>query len=289
MSGPCGGESGPIMGLCRPCNDALQAVRVPRRAARPERMWFPSTDSLYESFAGGCQICSRLIRQIPDEQRQKLHEVLQAKSSSPTPDKLYLEIIALYGGDVEITLDRNLQDKILPHGGRRGDTPAVSITLTDFVDDAKQQEVRPGWIASNLSNGEDTFSKMRVWLQTCAETHETCRHRRQEQDKKWLPKRLIEIKSSTRDGAQSMACRVVDTQKEKMHCPSGYVTMSHQWASQSLPILTETNLPLWQNGLPLETFPEHFLDAFEVALRLNIPHVWIDSICIIQAGDNKAD
>ncbi|PVH78553.1 heterokaryon incompatibility, partial [Cadophora sp. DSE1049] len=32
-----------------------------------------------------------------------------------------------------------------------------------------------------------------------------------------------------------------------------------------------------------------FLDSFEVAKRLGVHYIWIDSLCIIQEGDNYSD
>ncbi|CAG9972494.1 unnamed protein product, partial [Clonostachys byssicola] len=41
--------------------------------------------------------------------------------------------------------------------------------------------------------------------------------------------------------------------------------------------------------IPIEILPRTFLDAFEAAKRLGVDYLWIDSLCIIQEGDQLKD
>ena len=61
-----------------------------------------------------------------------------------------------------------------------------------------------------------------------------------------------------------------------------WATLSHCWGG-SAPLTTKrTNIARWQNGIPLDSLPPTFRDAVIIARRLDISHLWIDSLCIIQ-------
>jgi Heterokaryon incompatibility protein (HET) len=61
-----------------------------------------------------------------------------------------------------------------------------------------------------------------------------------------------------------------------------YVALIHCWGS-SKPIRTES--PTYQKhlrGMPFECLPKTFQDTITVTRALNVPFLWIDSLCIIQ-------
>lgn len=65
-----------------------------------------------------------------------------------------------------------------------------------------------------------------------------------------------------------------------------YAALSHCWGSvQPLTLNPSTKHQLTQ-GLPLEAFPKTFQDAFWIIQQLNIPYIWIDSLCIIQDSND---
>jgi hypothetical protein len=74
-----------------------------------------------------------------------------------------------------------------------------------------------------------------------------------------------------------------------------YITLTHRWDSDkptkriAACQTTTTNLDARQNGEELDNLPEHFRDAFKIAAKLSVQYVWIDSLCIIQAGDDGQD
>ena len=71
-----------------------------------------------------------------------------------------------------------------------------------------------------------------------------------------------------------------------------YITLSHRWTPETaLCCTTTTNIMSrrkahrnWSQDLP-----KTFLDVIDLARRLTIKYVWIDSLCIIQEGDDGAD
>lgn len=100
-------------------------------------------------------------------------------------------------------------------------------------------------------------------------------------NKKWYPTRLVEWTSND-------TFRII--RSDSISQPSqGYITLSHRWGSTDLIKLTTDNLSALERGLPVTILPKTFREALIAAQRLNIRHVWIDSLCIIQSGDNGAD
>ncbi|KAF2739644.1 hypothetical protein EJ04DRAFT_420881, partial [Polyplosphaeria fusca] len=66
-----------------------------------------------------------------------------------------------------------------------------------------------------------------------------------------------------------------------------YTTLSHRWGS-SQPLRTLTsNIESLSQSIPLSSLPPTFLDAMRLTLSLDIHHIWIDSLCIIQ--DSPSD
>ncbi|KAI1052698.1 hypothetical protein LB507_009800 [Fusarium sp. FIESC RH6] len=61
-----------------------------------------------------------------------------------------------------------------------------------------------------------------------------------------------------------------------------YAALSHCWGSVQPLILSTGNKHQLEDGLPLEAFPKTFQDALWVVQQLEIPYIWIDSLCIVQ-------
>lgn len=69
-----------------------------------------------------------------------------------------------------------------------------------------------------------------------------------------------------------------------------YLILSHRWGTSTNSCSTTTenyNARLRGNGFGNLT--PNFLDAIEMARKLNYSYIWIDSLCTIQSGDNERD
>jgi hypothetical protein len=72
-----------------------------------------------------------------------------------------------------------------------------------------------------------------------------------------------------------------------------YVVLSYCWnvlvpdCSTALDKLKKKNC--CGSDIPLGSFPQTFKDAVEIARLLGIKYLWIDSMCIIQDGDQGKD
>lgn len=66
-----------------------------------------------------------------------------------------------------------------------------------------------------------------------------------------------------------------------------YLALSHSWGSTHRLTLTKASLTRLKNGIRLCELPKTFQDAVAIAWELDVPYVWIDSLCIIQ--DDEED
>jgi hypothetical protein len=68
-----------------------------------------------------------------------------------------------------------------------------------------------------------------------------------------------------------------------------YAALSHCWGSPSGPKSLITTLSTLQDrcsSIPLAILPTTFVHALYICWKLNIPYLWIDSLCIIQDSDS---
>lgn len=155
-------------------------------------------------------------------------------------------------------------------------------------------EFQPGSVTSSSTNSDETFRKIRFWLEKC-EKHASCNEQsRLQKAAHWLPTRLVKVEAAQENaiGVAGMECRIVETKSEELPDDLTYVTLSHRWMQdpRRTAKLSTNNLEPWKKRLPLEDFSQTYRDAFQIAQKLNISYVWIDSLCIIQEGsDAKKD
>lgn len=123
-----------------------------------------------------------------------------------------------------------------------------------------------------------TWATVEEWVRECSEQH-CCLA---EVDTKWYPTRLVERLSNK-------TFRVIRSDSDLFKPDQGYITLSHRWGNDNFLKLTAENLSAFKYGQPIKTLRKTFRDTLIVAKRLNIPYVWIDSLCIIQSGDDGAD
>ena len=93
------------------------------------------------------------------------------------------------------------------------------------------------------------------------------------------------------DVQERLPTRVLDCSPENqdmvfLRCTAGqrgrYLALSHSWGSTHRLILTRANITVLNDGVLISEFPKTFQDSVQIARELNIPYLWIDSLCIIQ-------
>ncbi|KLU86154.1 hypothetical protein MAPG_05173 [Magnaporthiopsis poae ATCC 64411] len=121
------------------------------------------------------------------------------------------------------------------------------------------------------------MSTAKEWLADC-----TCYKSRQ--GRAWYPTRLLDC--GIEGGTEST--RLIDTSSNTVD--GAYMTLSHCWgdAEGTLKLTTE-NYAECLCEIPMARLPQLYRDAVYVTRQLGVRYIWIDSICIIQQGDDLAD
>lgn len=128
------------------------------------------------------------------------------------------------------------------------------------------------------TDSKETWATVEGWLQECFEQH----HCLANTNGNWYPTRLVEALSDD-------MFRIVRSDSSSFKPGRGYVTLSHRWGNGDFARLTTENYSALEKGQPVTMLRKIFREALVVARRMNIPYIWIDSLCIIQAGDDFAD
>jgi hypothetical protein len=73
-----------------------------------------------------------------------------------------------------------------------------------------------------------------------------------------------------------------------------YIALSHRWGvllpgEKEKFCTSQANIDQRLEGFNLSDLPKTFQDAVEATRQLRIPYLWIDSLCIVQFGDDGKD
>ncbi|KAJ5257138.1 transcription factor Zn C2H2 [Penicillium angulare] len=97
-------------------------------------------------------------------------------------------------------------------------------------------------------------------------------------------------------GNATLPTRCIELHRERvfLRCTKGlvgsYMTLSHRWNQETEASKTMvSNCKARKEGVWDCKLPKLFMDVLEVAKRLDVKYVWIDSLCIIQEGDAGLD
>lgn len=87
-----------------------------------------------------------------------------------------------------------------------------------------------------------------------------------------MPTRVLDVGKET--------VRLVEPRAQAMNSP--YLTLSHCWGQTEVIKLTTATISSMQAGIPILELPMLYQDAVTACKQLEIPYLWIDSLCIIQ-------
>ncbi|KAF4961928.1 hypothetical protein FSARC_9969 [Fusarium sarcochroum] len=114
------------------------------------------------------------------------------------------------------------------------------------------------------------------WLEACKRNHD-CHHASGPQEAGWYPKRLIQV------GNENQPPRLVISTSDTLE--GTYAALSHCWGeSPDFLMLTSDTLAEFRHEISFQRLPASFRDAIMTCRRMEIPYIWIDSLCILQAG-----
>ncbi|ETS86900.1 hypothetical protein PFICI_00728 [Pestalotiopsis fici W106-1] len=121
----------------------------------------------------------------------------------------------------------------------------------------------------------ELFDQANKWLLECCADHDCCNTLAET----YLPTRLVSLV-----GGQP---RLIIT--KDMGQPSSqlrYATLSYCWGERAFIQLRTDNIEAFKKGIPTADIPKTFQAAFEIASRLAIDFIWIDSLCIVQNDES---
>jgi hypothetical protein len=134
--------------------------------------------------------------------------------------------------------------------------------------------------ASPSTGSEMSLATVTNWVKGCTAGHQKCKIV-EDTSRSGLPTRLVEIdRDSTR-------FRILNS--HALPQSTRYAIISHHWGASTPYLLTTENEKSLRQGLPISVLPKTITDAIKVVLHLNIRYLWVDSLCIIQDGDNGED
>ncbi|KAI8649314.1 hypothetical protein LRP88_11507 [Fusarium phalaenopsidis] len=112
-------------------------------------------------------------------------------------------------------------------------------------------------------------------VNNCKRNHAKCH-----KESQWFPTRALHVQKLN----SIISVKVVSRED----VPSGieYITLSHRWGDSEQLTLTSDTLVTFSEGIPAERLPRLFSETAQVAHQLNVPYLWIDSLCIIQDSED---
>lgn len=130
-------------------------------------------------------------------------------------------------------------------------------------------------LASDDTSDEAVFERAHLWLSDCLGHHAGCEPHFKSN---YRPPRLLHL---TRGEIR------LNESHEPLH-EGRYATLSYCWGSNPQHLtLTTRNLEILRNGIKVEHLPRTFRDAVQIAKKLNVQYLWIDALCILQAGEGS--
>ena len=131
------------------------------------------------------------------------------------------------------------------------------------------------------TNNYNVEKLIRKWMSCCESDHSDCQLGH---NAGWLPTRLLELTEDLDDKTVRVRLRTTHRGYSQR-----YITLTHRWDDSDLNCtkLTRSNLTSLQSGIDVDSLPQTFQDVIRTTLKLGVPNLWIDRLCIIQ--DDESD
>ena len=129
------------------------------------------------------------------------------------------------------------------------------------------------------------ISVLKYWLSNCQNNHPDC----SSEELGFMPTRVVDVGSNEDQEPRLVLTADQPTGPYRKFTASRYIALSHCWGSTMPNTATTTSSTIAERlkSIPLAGLPRTFADFIDIARRLNVQFVWIDSLCIIQ--DSKED
>ena len=141
---------------------------------------------------------------------------------------------------------------------------------------------------SDEFRGLDNVNLLKIWLDTCRNTHSTCRpsYLKDDESDGWRPSRLIKLPDRNEPHQKLWLC---EASHGDYSCNVEYIALSHRWATQKQLLLRRSNRKRLRKTIPKTRLKASIRDAVSIAACLDVRYLWIDTLCIIQDSDTDRD
>ncbi|KAI0886749.1 HET-domain-containing protein [Annulohypoxylon maeteangense] len=215
----------------------------------------PSCTALIKSASQGCPLCQLIIDSLSRQCRESRHVDDNNKPIYPQGE------VAIGG--------------VVGSSGERwiwiGHSPRASGMLRAI-------EIPRGWKDTwgdpKADIHDASLAMLKEWPRICYRDHPDCAR----PDESFLPTRLIEVSLAGDEKVRLICTSGVNLQDRR------YIALSHCWGL-NMPHCAQTfqeTLADHEKGITLADLTKTFVDTIIMARKLQVPFVWIDSLCILQ-------
>ncbi|KAF4447797.1 hypothetical protein F53441_8700 [Fusarium austroafricanum] len=261
--------------LCATCMSMFQ-----RRATSGNH--HQTSENLDRAAINGCQICNCL----------RGEHILE--DWSPVKYEFSFHAAWEFHGEVQFYRDYQLK----PYRNQRwivylqvakstnvppGYDDFLSLVNNDLTLDPSR--VRPDFpplrnIPDNTGH-KDVLRLAKGWLEKC-QNENGCRFKFSATTKWWCPRRLIDV------GSETQSPRLVISSQDDIN--GNYAALSHCWGEKpDFLMLSSDNLSEFRKEIRLGKLPASFREAIITCRHMEIPYIWIDSLCILQSGPTSQE
>jgi len=249
--------------------------------------------ALFKAVRAGCPLCFIIFRAILEHHKKKIEKYVRrnhpeynwhatsylVRKSGPQPESNPLSmkgrhIVVFPAGKSFISAGVRILEL---NYGTREPTPRPTHMLYYYSPRPSSLGPLDGFPSHDNSTASVDIQD---WLSECLNNHDC------EKDREigFLPTRLLKCSNGCVRLIESQTINEADPQT------SCYAALSYCWGPLPKHLrLTTNNIATLSEGLPLTSLSATFVDAFQIASRLGIEYLWIDSLCIIQEGDAGQD
>ncbi|KAI1780759.1 HET-domain-containing protein [Hypoxylon cercidicola] len=133
------------------------------------------------------------------------------------------------------------------------------------------------------TNSAAHLEQMKTWISACQRNHTLCEEVRNSGIP--LPTRLLRIEPAPLDSCAFRLSLVETEGWERVD----YVALSHCWGGKNPIKLSVSNYQSFREGIDFLRINKTMQHAIQTVNGLGYSYLWIDSLCIIQEGDNSDD
>ncbi|KAI2462971.1 heterokaryon incompatibility protein-domain-containing protein [Annulohypoxylon bovei var. microspora] len=215
----------------------------------------PSCTELMESASQGCALCQMILDALGK----------QCKESG---------LVDSEGNPIYLQGEISIGGVIGPAGERWiwvGHSPTASGVLRAI---RIPRDWKDAWGDDKADINNAALSMLEGWSQACHQNHPGCPR----PDGRFLPTRLVEVGTSGAEKVRLVSTSGLDLRDRR------YIALSHCWGL-NMPRCAQTfgeTLRDHEEGINLTDLTETFVDTITIARKLQVPLVWIDSLCILQ-------